>query len=52
MCAAGFGWRLACAACGTYAWRVVAFMRVGKKTFLLNLYRLNRHSRTRCAWRG
>lgn len=31
MCAAGFGWRLACAACGTYAWRVAAFLRVGKK---------------------
>jgi len=24
----------------------------GQKTFLLNLYRLNRHSRTRCAWPG
>src|SRR5687768_10954821 len=61
MCAAGFGWRLACAACGTYAWRVAALMRAclrvaasakagWQKTFLLNLYRLNRHSRTKQCW--
>jgi hypothetical protein len=36
MCAAGFGWRLACAACGTLCLaRLVQLMRVGQKTFLL-----------------
>lgn len=40
MCAAGFGLRQACAACGTYAWRVGALNARGQKTFLLNLYRL------------
>jgi hypothetical protein len=42
MCDAGFGWRQECAACITYAWRVDGLNARGQKTFLLNLYRLNK----------
>lgn len=39
MCNAGFGLRLACAACITYAWRVGGLNARGQITFLLNLHR-------------